>query len=38
MPDSTLAIPTVWLDWLAVCGYVAFAIFIAWRIMAPKSR
>lgn len=26
-----------WLDWLTVLGYIAFAGFIAWRVLMPRS-
>ena len=24
---------TAWLDWLTVCGYVGFTVFVAWQIL-----
>lgn len=26
-----------WLDWLTILGYIAFASFIAWRVLMPRS-
>jgi hypothetical protein len=37
MNNSTLLVPTAWLDWLAVLGYLSLTVFIMWRILAPKE-
>jgi hypothetical protein len=36
MDSYFLGIPTAWLDWIAVCGYIGFAAFIAWRVMGSR--
>lgn len=34
--DNLLMFSEHWQDWLTVFGYLAFAVFIAWRVLTPK--
>jgi hypothetical protein len=31
-----LMLPDHWQDWVTVLGYLAFAGFIAWRVLTPR--
>jgi hypothetical protein len=34
--DNLLMITDRWQDWVTVFGYVAFAVFIAWRVFTTR--
>jgi hypothetical protein len=34
--DNVLMLSDGWQDWVTVFGYIAFTVFIAWRVLAPK--
>ena len=34
--DNVLMISEHWQDWVTVFGYLAFAVFIAWRVFASR--
>jgi hypothetical protein len=36
MDDNLFIITDNWKDWLAVFGYIAFIVFIVWRVFASK--
>jgi hypothetical protein len=38
MNDQIWMIPANWLDWLAVFGYIAVTVFIAWRVFTTKPK
>ncbi len=36
MDNNIMMLPDRWQDWVTVFGYLAFAIFIAWRVLTPR--
>jgi hypothetical protein len=36
MENQVLMSSDNWQDWLAVFGYIAFTLFIAWRVLTSK--
>jgi hypothetical protein len=32
MNNLFLAIPSAWLEWVAIVSYITFAAFITWRV------
>lgn len=36
MSEKLLMIPDGWQDWVVVFGYLAFTVFIAWRVLITR--
>ncbi len=36
MEEIFAALPTDWLEWVIVFGYLSFTFFIVWRVLGSK--